>query len=88
MSLNIVLVIECFICALPTVKISFTYIYPLRCDMVSLKIDEYPKCHFSAKGHFLKTVHKQTGALNSSLSPEKNKNQTKQKNKQTNTHIS
>ena len=40
MSLIIILVIECFICALPTVKISFTYLYPLRCDMVSLKVDE------------------------------------------------
>ena len=73
MSLIIILVIECLIRALPTVKISFTYIYPLLCDMVSLKNDEYPKCHFSAKGHFLKTLHKQTGALNSSFSPEKTK---------------
>ena len=40
MSLIIMLVIECLICAFPTVKISFTYLYPLRCDMVSLKIDE------------------------------------------------
>ena len=40
MSLIIILVIECLICALPTVKISFTYLYPLQCDMVSLKIDE------------------------------------------------
>ena len=40
MSLFIILVIECLICALPTVKISFTYLYPLQCDMVSLKIDE------------------------------------------------
>ena len=40
MSLIIILVIECLICALSTVKISFTYPYPLRCDMVSLKIDE------------------------------------------------
>ena len=40
MSLIIILVIECLICVLPTVKISFTYLYPLRCDMVSLKIDE------------------------------------------------
>ena len=39
-SLIIILVIQCLICALPTVKISFTYLYPLRCDMVSLKIDE------------------------------------------------
>ena len=37
---HLILVIECLICALPTVKISFTYLYPLRCDMVSLKIDE------------------------------------------------
>ena len=70
MSLIIILVIECLICALPTVKISFTYLYLLRCDMVSLKIDEKPKCHFSAKGQFLKTLHKQTGALNSSFSGE------------------
>ena len=70
-SLNIILVIQCLICALPTVKISFTYLYPLRCDMVSLKIDEEPKCHFSAKGKFLKTLHKQTGALKSSCSREK-----------------
>ena len=40
MSLTIILVIECLICTLPTVKISFTYLYPLPCDMVSLKIDE------------------------------------------------
>ena len=40
MSLIIIHIIECLICALPTVKISFTYIYSLRCDMVSLKIDE------------------------------------------------
>ena len=40
MSLIIIPVIECLICVLPTVKISFTYLYPLRCDMVSLKIDE------------------------------------------------
>ena len=74
MSLIIILVIECLICAVPTVKISFrpTWLYPwLRCDMVSLKIDEYPKCHFSAKGQFLETLQKQTGALNSSFSREK-----------------
>ena len=63
MSLIIILVIECLICAIPTVKISLTYLHPLRCDMVSLKIDEEPKCHFSAKGQFLKTLHKQTGTL-------------------------
>ena len=40
MSLIIILVIECLICALPTVRISFTYLYPLRFDMVPLKIDE------------------------------------------------
>ena len=40
MSLIIILVVECLICALSTVKISFTYLNPLRCDMVSLKIDE------------------------------------------------
>ena len=40
MSLIIILEIECLICAFPTVKISFTYLYPLRCDMVSFKIDE------------------------------------------------
>ena len=40
MSLIIILVIECLIYALPTVKISSTYLYPLRCDMVSLKIDK------------------------------------------------
>ena len=40
MSLIIILVIECLICVLPTVKISFTYLYPFGCDMVSLKIDE------------------------------------------------
>ena len=40
MSLIIILVIECLIRALPTVKILFTYLYLLRCDMVSLKIDE------------------------------------------------
>ena len=40
MKLIIILVIEFLICDLPTVKISFTYLYPLRCDMVSLKIDE------------------------------------------------
>ena len=40
MSLIIILVIECLTCALSTVKILFTYLYPLRCDMVSLKIDE------------------------------------------------
>ena len=39
-SLIIILVIEYLICALPTVKISFTYLNPLRCDMVSLKNDE------------------------------------------------
>ena len=43
-SLIIILVIECLICALIcallTVKISFTYLYPLQCNMVSLKIDE------------------------------------------------
>ena len=39
-SLFIILAIDCLICALFTVKISFTYLYPLRCDMVSLKIDE------------------------------------------------
>ena len=39
-SLFIILVIDCLICALFTVQISFTYLYPLRCDMVSLKIDE------------------------------------------------
>ena len=71
MSLIIILVIECLICALPTVKISFTYLYPLRYHRVSLKIDEYPKCHFSANGQFLKTLHKQTGALNSSFSRKK-----------------
>ena len=42
--------------------------------MVSLKIDEWPKCYFSvAKGQFLKTIHKQTGVLNSSFSREKSK---------------
>ena len=71
MSLTIILVIECLICALSTVKISFTYLYPLRCDMGSLKIDGLPKCHFSAKGQFLKTLHKQTVALNSSFFREK-----------------
>ena len=40
MSLIIILVIECLIGALPTVKILFTFLYPLRCDMVSLKIDK------------------------------------------------
>ena len=40
MSLIIKLVIECLIYALTTVKISFAYLYPLQCDMVSLKIDE------------------------------------------------
>ena len=40
MSLIIILLIECLIYALPTVKISFIYLYPLRGDMVSLKIDE------------------------------------------------
>ena len=35
-SLNIILIIECLIYALPTVKISFTYLYPLRCDMLKL----------------------------------------------------
>ena len=40
MSLIIILVMECLICALITVKISFSYLYQLRCDMVSLKIDE------------------------------------------------
>ena len=40
MSLMIILVIECLPCALLTVKISFAYLYQLRCDMVSLKIDE------------------------------------------------
>ena len=40
MSLIMILVTECLICALPTVKILFTYLYPLRSDMVSLKIDE------------------------------------------------
>ena len=40
MSLIIILVIECLKHALPTVKISFTYLYLLRFDMVSLKIDE------------------------------------------------
>ena len=39
-SLIIMLVIESLISALTTVEISFTYLYPLRCDMVSLKIDE------------------------------------------------
>ena len=71
MSLIIILVTECFICTLLTVKISFTYLYPLQCDMVSLKIDESPKCHFSAKGQFLKTLHKQTRALISLFSREK-----------------
>ena len=40
MSLIIILVIECLICVLPTVKMSFTYLYPLRCDMASLTIDK------------------------------------------------
>ena len=40
MSLIIILVTERLICALPTVKISYTYLYPLRCETVSLKIDE------------------------------------------------
>ena len=71
MSLIIILVIECLICALPTVKILFTYLYPLRYDRVSLKIDELPKCHFSANCQFLKPLHKQTGALNSSFSQKK-----------------
>ena len=71
MSPIIILVIECLKCVLPTVKISFTYLYPLRCDMVSLKIDEYPKMPFQRKGQFLKTLHKQTWALNSSFSREK-----------------
>ena len=71
MSQIITLVIEYLICALPTVKISFTYLYPLRCDIVSLKLDKLPKCHFSAKGQLLKTLQKQTGALNSSFSREK-----------------
>ena len=74
MSLIMILVIECLICALPTVKISFTYLYPLRCNIMSLKclkIDE-TKCYFSPKSQFLiKTLHKQTGALNSSFSREK-----------------
>ena len=40
MSLIIILEIECLIGALSTVKIQFTYLYPLRCAVVSLKIDE------------------------------------------------
>ena len=40
MSLIMIHEIECLIYALTTVKISFTHLYPLRCDMVSLKIDE------------------------------------------------
>ena len=40
MSLIMIHVIECLIYALPTVKISFTYLYLLRRDMVSLKTDE------------------------------------------------
>ena len=40
MNLIIILVIECLICALPTVKIPFTYLYLLLCDVVSLKIDQ------------------------------------------------
>ena len=40
MSLIMIVVIEFLTCDLPTVKIPFTYLYPLRCDMVSLKIDE------------------------------------------------
>ena len=40
MSLIIILLTECLICALPAVKISFTCVYPLRCDMISLKIGE------------------------------------------------
>ena len=40
MSLIIILVIECLICALNSVKMPFTYLYTLRCDMVSLKTSE------------------------------------------------
>ena len=40
MNLIIILVIDCLICVLPSMKISFPYLYQLRCDMVSLKIDE------------------------------------------------
>ena len=40
MSLIIILVIQWLTFALPTVKISFTYLYPLRYDMLSLKTDE------------------------------------------------
>ena len=40
MSLIIILIIEYLICALPTVNILFTYLYPLRYDRISLKIDE------------------------------------------------
>ena len=40
MSVIIIHVIELLIYVLPTVKISFTYLYPLQCYMVSLKIDK------------------------------------------------
>ena len=49
MSLGIILAIECLICVLPTVKISFTYLYPLRCDIVSFKNWRITKMQFQRK---------------------------------------
>ena len=40
MSLIIILVIECLVFALHTVKISFTYLCPLQFGIVSLKSDK------------------------------------------------
>ena len=71
MSLILIIVVECFICILHTVKISFTYLYPLRCCMISLKIDVKPKCDFSAKGQLIQTLHKHTGVFKSSFSEDK-----------------
>ena len=71
MSPILILLIKCLICVLHTVKISFTYLDPLRCCMVSLEIDVKPKCHISANGQLIKTLHKHTRVFNSSFPREK-----------------
>ena len=39
LSLIIILVMECLVCVLHNVKNSSIYLYPLRCGMVTLEID-------------------------------------------------
>ena len=71
MSLIMILVIEYLICALLAMKISYTYLYPLRYDMVSLKLTNNQNAISAQKVNSLKHYTNKPGAWNSSFSREK-----------------